>query len=286
MALTKTLRSPYPFFEEARQGLWITVSVSLFVVLFLWVFKPFGIVGFSRQSQWFFIIGAGLTCFVVLAFNHFLLPLIFPNTLRDEGWTVGKHILWLWWQLVSVGLGNYLFAVTADFLPTGTTPFVFIMLITFAIGIFPIAVIVLISHLVLYRRRLDRASQVNRKLKRSDSEVNEALYLTSENENEKIECETEDFLYAESRDNYVYICYLSNNKKKGVMLRSSLKRLEDQISPPWILRCHRSYIVNLRKVHSVEGNAQGYKLNLKAADMVIPVSRTRHTRILAMLQDM
>lgn len=257
----------------------------MFVVLFLWIFKPFGISGFSPQSQFFLIIGSGLVCFTVLAFNHFVLPSIFLNTIRNEGWTVGRHILWLWWQLISVGLGNYLFAVATGYLNTGASPFLFIMLVTFAIGFFPIAIIVLISHLALYKKRLSMAKQINQKLKKKDTGFKEPLCLISETKNEKIECDADDFLYAESRDNYAYICYLENGERKGTMLRSTLKRLEEQVSPFWILRCHRSYIVNLQKVTSIEGNAQGYKLILGTIDMVIPISRSRHKNVLLELEN-
>ncbi|SHF38667.1 transcriptional regulator, LytTR family [Fodinibius roseus] len=282
--MTTIFRSPYPFFEDPRQGLWITAGVSLFVVLFLWVFKPFGIAGFSGQSQRVLIIGSGLVCFVVLGINHFLLPAIFRDTFTNEGWTVGKHIVWLWWQLISVGLGNYLFAIVTGFLETGLVSFLFIMLITFVIGFFPIAVIVLISHLVLYKRRLNVANRSNQRLKNRDANIKETLCFSSETGNEKVECEADHFLYAESRDNYAYICYLENGEKKGTMLRSTLKKLEDQISPSWILRCHRSYIVNLNSIKAIEGNAQGYKLVLNHVDVIIPVSRSRHKEVLKKLE--
>ncbi|MFC0185517.1 LytTR family transcriptional regulator DNA-binding domain-containing protein [Pseudarcicella hirudinis] len=57
------------------------------------------------------------------------------------------------------------------------------------------------------------------------------------------------------------------------LIRSSLSRLEGQIDNPEIVRCHRSFIVNLSKVASVSGNAQGYKLKLKGYEMLVPVAR-------------
>lgn len=184
-----------------------------------------------------------------------------------------------------MGLGNYLFAVAWGFLSTGLLPFLFIMLITFVIGFFPIVITVLTSHLVLYKRRLSTANRIKQKLRRRDTNDKERLCITSETENEKIECNADHFLYAESRDNYAYICYLEDGEKKGTMLRSTLKRLEEQVSPSWIVRCHRSYIVNLQKGTSIEGNAQGYKLILGAIDMVIPISRSRHKNVLLELKN-
>ena len=40
-----------------------------------------------------------------------------------------------------------------------------------------------------------------------------------------------------------------------------------------IIRCHKSYIVNLCNVEKLLGNAQGYKLVMSNMDKQIPVSR-------------
>ena len=57
------------------------------------------------------------------------------------------------------------------------------------------------------------------------------------------------------------------------MIRSSLKRLEEQLPYPEMYRCHRTYIVQLRNVENVSGNSQGYRLHLKHLPHSIPVSR-------------
>ena len=57
------------------------------------------------------------------------------------------------------------------------------------------------------------------------------------------------------------------------IIRSSLTRLEGQIQIKSIVRCHRSFIVNLDKVIKVSGNAQGFKLHLEGTDFMVPVAR-------------
>lgn len=52
-----------------------------------------------------------------------------------------------------------------------------------------------------------------------------------------------------------------------------MKSVEEQISSKKILRCHRSYIVNLEKIESLKGNAQGYKLKIFDSNYIVPVSR-------------
>ena len=77
----------------------------------------------------------------------------------------------------------------------------------------------------------------------------------------------------ESADNYVSIHYRENDKVQKKLLRSTLTRLEDQITIPSIFRCHRSYMVNLNQIKQVEGNSRGLQLDLLDIPQKIPVSR-------------
>ncbi|RYZ20584.1 MAG: LytTR family transcriptional regulator, partial [Sphingobacteriales bacterium] len=94
-------------------------------------------------------------------------------------------------------------------------------------------------------------------------------------------------LYIESSDNYSTVVYLKNNQPVKTLLRSSLSRLETQLSGNAVLvRCHRSFIVNLENVEKVTGNAQGYKLHLHEGNFQIPVARKYNDTLVAQLKSM
>ena len=80
-------------------------------------------------------------------------------------------------------------------------------------------------------------------------------------------------IFIESAENYCTIFYLSKEIIQKMLLRTTLKSLENQITSKNILRCHRSYIVNFDKVKNAKGNAQGYKLSFENYDSFVPVSR-------------
>jgi DNA-binding LytR/AlgR family response regulator len=102
----------------------------------------------------------------------------------------------------------------------------------------------------------------------------ELLSLISENDKDKLALKPEELLFIESADNYSNVVFYRNNKIHKQLLRGSLKRLESQISFPYIVRCHRSYIVNLKLIHHIKGNAQGYRIEFKNnLSDTIPVSR-------------
>jgi DNA-binding LytR/AlgR family response regulator len=63
------------------------------------------------------------------------------------------------------------------------------------------------------------------------------------------------------------------------LIRSSLKRVA-AMNVPGLVRCHRSFMVNLAQVRSCEGNQHGLKLYLPAVDQPIPASRAYARAIL------
>jgi DNA-binding LytR/AlgR family response regulator len=104
--------------------------------------------------------------------------------------------------------------------------------------------------------------------------VTKQITLTSINENEDLRIGADDLVYITSADNYIEIYYNSSDQLKKKLLRNTLKNTEAIfIDFQNIIRCHKSYIVNLNYVVNVTGNAQGYKLHLENNDLLIPVSR-------------
>lgn len=91
-------------------------------------------------------------------------------------------------------------------------------------------------------------------------------------------------LFIQSSDNYSNIVWQEDSQNKKTLIRSSMKRLEEQIPVSFIIRCHRSFIVNLSRVYSVSGNANGYRLYLKNHAEPIPVTRRFGKRVLQVLE--
>ena len=59
------------------------------------------------------------------------------------------------------------------------------------------------------------------------------------------------------------------------LLRLTLLNFLEKVDPDKnIVRCHKSYIVNLDKVENVHGNARSLMLEIKGLDFEIPVSRS------------
>jgi len=67
---------------------------------------------------------------------------------------------------------------------------------------------------------------------------------------------------------------IENNELKEKILRVTLTKIESFLKDyDFIIRCHKSYIVNKKYVNKVTGNARGYLLKCNILDFYIPVSR-------------
>ncbi|MDF1560000.1 MAG: LytTR family DNA-binding domain-containing protein [Bacteroidales bacterium] len=90
-----------------------------------------------------------------------------------------------------------------------------------------------------------------------------------------------DILWIQGSDNYVTIWYQARSKVSRFMLRNTLRAMEDELKQEQIIRCHRSYLVNIDKVKLIRREKDGLMLELDTAPpSVIPVSRTYMQEVL------
>jgi len=68
----------------------------------------------------------------------------------------------------------------------------------------------------------------------------------------KLSVKPDNLYYIESADNYVQIHYHNLGKMQVLMIRNSMKNIEWRFKDSTLVRCHRSYLVNLKKVQMVK----------------------------------
>ena len=91
----------------------------------------------------------------------------------------------------------------------------------------------------------------------------------------KLSVDIDNLLYIESADNYVNIYYSNKGKFSRFMLRATLKSIEDTFADCDLVRCHRSYVVNFKKVKVLRKEKTGLYLDLDFENSPeIPVSKT------------
>lgn len=290
----RLLSQPYPTEETFRRRITKSVGIGLFVGLFLLVFQPFGIDDWQTDGKTLKVLGFGLVTTVVLLINWLVLPALFPRFFSDEHWTVGREILRVMSFILVIAVGNRLYLDwLIGLLPT-LESWLWSIAVTFLIGIFP-TVASIVANYIVQLRRYSRSAET---LTLAPTPVNIAapnvvptpgiadnrLTLVADNEKDTLTLAPSDLLYIESSDNYCTVVYLKNGQPAKVLLRSSLSRMAGQINIAHIVKCHRSYVVNLDRVERVTGNAQGYKLHMLNGQFAVPVSRQYNDTLVAELK--
>ncbi len=91
----------------------------------------------------------------------------------------------------------------------------------------------------------------------------------------KLSLSPDNLYYIESDDNYIKVWYTdSKGDLKQYMLRCRLKTVEESFKGSSLVRCHRKYIVNIKKVSMLRKESEGYVLDLDN-ESIAPISVTK-----------
>ncbi|MCQ2294690.1 MAG: LytTR family transcriptional regulator [Bacteroidales bacterium] len=86
-------------------------------------------------------------------------------------------------------------------------------------------------------------------------------------------------LYVEASDNYTNIHYINGDKPDCFILHTSMKQIEEAYAQQGMMRCHRSYLVNLSNVKLLRRDKENLVLELANCDKPIPVSKSYVDRV-------
>jgi LytTr DNA-binding domain len=298
--LQSILHKPYPLEERKLAQIKLAFIFASVVFLFLFLLRPFGDSPNFNQVLLNSAI-AGLLTFTAIIFDFFVLFPLFPQFFKEEKWTIFREIIFTIIIITTIATFN---VVAGVFLWNGSfsfTNWLSMIFYTAVIGIAPATVSILINQARLLKKYRNEVIIINENLPahsnpkevivvtvpklETENSVEEPkiettfhlptnITLQAENEKDNLTILYTAFLAATSADNYVKIFYQENERLKTAIIRSTLKRVEENTAAfPQFFRCHRTAIVNMSLVQSVNGSAQGYRLQLPLLQEEIPVSR-------------
>lgn len=134
-----------------------------------------------------------------------------------------------------------------------------------------------ISFLYLYNEHLIK------KLAENTEEIkeNNVIQFKDEKDEVRFSITSDKVVFIESSDNYCIIKYLNNDKISDFVLRSSLKRLANELSDTPIQRCHRSYMINLEHVASLKKDNSDISFEFDVPNVKeIPISKSYNEKIM------
>ncbi len=269
------LNKPYPCHYGQKDFIIVSFLVGTFISIFLGVFQPFGIVNYELSVTVPLVIGFGLVTFSVCIFMQLFIPHFFSNFYTEQNFTIGKEILVTLILVLLIGIGNYFYmAIFWSHLDTTFSPKIIGQ--TFIIAVFPVTFLTMLQFNRLQKANLKASKELQaQKSKFVDKPLKTKQFfkVVTSGEVKSIEIPQDHLLYIESKGNYAHVAQLDEGSIQKQMYRTTLKALADSNASKAIIRCHRSFIVNLEKVEEISGNAQGLKLSIKGTEDLVPVSR-------------
>ena len=284
--LRRLLNRPAPLNVEPKQDLKNSFLTGVFVSVFLLVFQPFGLSANEPGLKYVLIAGYGFVSFLVIATNLIFLPKWLKKTFIEERWTAAKEILWYLWIVFAVGLAIFLFACLVNslypFFRLGFNAllyFLYFIIMTMVVALFPIVFWTLLGQSRRLRSNLRAAEDISGRIltreirPAGDESLSHPVVLIAENGKDQYAFDAGAILFISALGNYVEVTE-KTDKIRAVLIRSSLRRIENQLGEcSFLVRCHRAYIVNTKKIRKAAGNAQGLSLMLEDTDKNIPVAR-------------
>jgi len=268
--MLKFLNKPYPFNDDLRYNAKIILFISLGILVFLLIFQPIEINSFSKKEIFYLVTGIAASTFLVLSLNLIVLPSLFPKIFNV--WNIKREIIWNIWILLAISSSDFLFysklfgVIDINFSDIGK-----IVLL----GLLPVAVLITINQERLLRSHLKYAQQLNKKLIESKQQKEKLIHFESDYKKDNLIIKSDSLILIKSADNYIEVYYESEEGiVKKQMIRNSLKKAEETIRDfDFIIKCHRTFIVNINHIKEIQGNSQGYKLYIENLDFPALVSQ-------------
>lgn len=114
----------------------------------------------------------------------------------------------------------------------------------------------------------------------ADEEEPPSKVVLSGSTSDSVALDVHDLLYVESVGNYVRICYLRDGKMCSDLLRATSAQIQGSLKDhPMIVRCHRTFLVNLVQVEHFVSNEGNMQLVLRNCGVRIPVSRSHAVEV-------
>jgi len=272
--LINYLNRPFPVLETSREKLGISAYFGFFIFIFLLIFQPFGISDTPDTVLWV-TLGYGVITFLVVAAIVFGAGVIMPGFFNPDEWAVKHHLLLSVANLVVISAANWAYAKYFAIDGEHHYSLLSFLFITLVVGIFPVLFSIYYYENKFARENsllADETTNIINSNKLNDE--NKQYNFTSSTKNEKISIPIADLICIKAEGNYCNFFFIEKDKFSRKLLRISLKSTEDELQKePKIIKCHRSWLINLDKVQSVKGTARSLTVSMNMMPFNIPVSR-------------
>jgi hypothetical protein len=254
-----------------------SVIVFLIILLFLLMFKPFGVYDPELRMHYFFICFLHALAPAIILFVYFGVLNYFRKKKNQTKWTLLEEFIQIGALLVLIGTASFLMRDLLYSNPDNWSWNYFFEEIRncFVAGIFFYFFLRLSSFYFESKKGSPFVLQFTPLAVKPEKTVLKSnLFITTQVKQDDFLLDMDQLLFAKADGNYIELTKSNGLQITTEVKRISLTQFETQITDyPHLFRCHRTYLVNMYKIKQVAGNSQGYVLSFKETDIKIPVSR-------------
>jgi hypothetical protein len=275
------LKKPYPYYYTRKRLPVLAVLLFALAFAFVFFFRPFNVYYPEHRHNYVLIsmLQAALPVLVFFCFFS-VLNLFFRDASIRNRWKLGNEILAIALVLPLMGTANFLIRdLIYDNPENWSLPYLLEEIRNTAL----VAVLLIFLLVPLNMRRLElkfksRSAGLNQMIDQRtlSGPSSEPVQINTLVKNDDFELHSGELLFVRSSGNYSEFFTKSDKDQdaRKSLKRIPLKQVEEQLDPiREVLRVHRSYLVNARKIIKVSGNAQGLQISLEGCDEKVPVSR-------------
>lgn len=241
----------------------IALLLGALVPILLMTLEPFDN---SNTFSYKYLILSGYTLCIIIP-----LILIHPienyfYKIQKNRWFIINEFLYIIGTLFIIFIFSffYHFYVVSG-LPSFTSELIWNFIESFGLPFIPIVV-----PLWIYLRSKYGVIEVPLKNK-ENTEISKTVTIVGNNKSETLTIFESDFIFAKAQQNYVDIYFKTENGIQQQTFRSTLSNIIKLLPKAW--QVHRSYLVNLDYLKTVEGNARKRFIRISESEEIIPISQ-------------
>ncbi len=279
---------------EKRNQIIMVLFVSVFAVIFINIYTPFGSDNWIQESKYkdlMYLVWSTVLVVIgmlVVAVSRMIMYRV--SRRPDHNITYLKYILWVSFELLLLsGAFTLIALIVGKNLNLDQNPNlevhdpikVFVEAIRKTVFIIGIPYFIC----VLYFSYRERSAKLKALMGENVGFKSSNLISIRDSRGVlQLSVAKENLLYIESADNYICIWYQKNEMLKKQLMRITMKDISDQLADTNVVRCHRSYMVNLDLVKVMRREKENLFLELGVAGVKeIPISKTYGENVLRRL---
>ena len=268
------LNKDFPYIESFRNHFIIASLLGAFVSFIVIFLQPYGAGLNDFPYKTLYFIGYGIINFLMYLVMFFLFNVFYRKTKK---WKWAEE---LFFDICFVFLMIFIAEFYTEFFINKNPSR---LNLTYVIGwyktVFPGFGILMITITILLRYYFGKENITNIEINEVNNKKKNTSKITihSSLKNESLVVSKESIVFIKSEDNYIYIYFLKNDLLTNKILRNTLKDTHKQL--PFLIKTHRSFLVNPQHISKLKGNSQNAKIYFKDFQETVPVSKTFYNTI-------